>query len=279
MKTMKHKTLGAMSLLLAATAFSGASLPAHAQDTTATSTNMTTETNPMTAPFAAPDENPWRFGVTLPLWAPQINGNVTAFGRKEDVDVSFNQLREHLDASLSLGLNAQKGKFGVFSSVGYMKFSAGDPQANMGLKFLIVNGGLSYLLVKTDWDHPFVLAGTAGVRYWYADTSITIPAFGIIYDSRVQNVVDPVLGLRASQYLTDKLHLDIAGDGGGFNLNNNTDWTWSISGMAAYDFAKWFSVSAGYSALALDERVNKSHGTDGVNLIFNGVAINLTVKF
>ncbi len=211
MKTMKNKTLGAMSLLFAAAAFSGAPLPARAQDATATTdTNMTTETNPMTAPIASPSEEPWRFGITVPLWAPQVDGNVTDRGHQRGVNVSFSQLKDHLDASLSLGLNAQKGKFGVFTSVGYMKFSAGNPEANMGLKFLIVNGGVSYLLLKTETDHPSVLVATAGVRYWYADTTITIPAFGIIYDSKTQDVVDPVFGLRASQYLTRKLHLDAA---------------------------------------------------------------------
>lgn len=267
--TMKHQTLGAMSLMLAAAAFAFAALPARAQD--ATSTTM--------IPTSTTGDAPWQFGINVPAWFPQISGNATARGHQENVNVSFSQLKDHLDASFSLGLNAQKGKFGLFSSVGYMKFSAGNPEANAGLKFLVANGGVSYLLVKTDSDHPFVLAGTAGIRYWYAEPTLTIPAFGVIYVSKTYDLVDPVIGLRASQYLTQKLHLDVSGDGGGFNINNNTDWTWSATGAATYDCTKWLSVSAGYSALAIDESKGSGASKNGLNLTFYGALISATIKF
>lgn len=273
--TMKNTTLGAMSLLLAIAAFAGATLPACAQNTATTTPPATTPATPV----AAPNEDPWQFSATIPLWAPQINGDATIRGHQENVDVSFSQLKDHLDASFSLGLNANKGKFGLFSSVGYMKFSAGDPNANASLKFLIVNGGASYLLVKTDGEHPFVLAGTAGIRYWYTDTTLTIPAYGIIYQSKVMDLVDPVIGLKGSQYFTPKFHLDFAGDVGGFDISHDTDITWSATGVLTYDFARWFSLSAGYSALAIDESQGSGTGKNGVNLIFNGALVTATFKF
>ena len=87
--------------------------------------------------------------------------------------------------------------------------------------------------------------------------------------------MDPVIGLRGSQYFTQKFHLDFSADGGGFDISHNTDWTWSAAGVLTYDFAKWFSLSAGYKALALDESENKTHGANGVNLIFNGALVTL----
>jgi hypothetical protein len=54
-----------------------------------------------------------------------------------------------------------------------------------------------------------------------------------------------MIGLRGSQYLTSKLHLDFAGDIGGFGISDNqAELDWSATGMATYDFVKWFSLSA-----------------------------------
>jgi hypothetical protein len=149
----------------------------------------------------------------------------------------------------------------------------------------MANAGGSYQLAKLGEEHPFVLNATAGVRYWYAATQIT-------YRDRLGNlvfnggnnydVIDPVLGLRATQYLTSKLHLDVSGDGGGFNINHSTDWTWSVAAMASYDFTHWFTLSAGYQAVALDESSGSGTGKDGkkgVNMIFSGFAAGLTFKF
>jgi hypothetical protein len=171
----------------------------------------------------------------------------------------------------------------------YMKFSMiafgqGPGVANAwdGLKFLEANAGASYLLVKAGEERPFILEGTAGVRYWYADNKMTITGpLGVVRfrGSHTLDLVDPVIGLRGSQYLTRKLHLDFQGDIGGFDINNDTDFTWSATGVVTYDFTKWLSVSAGYKALALDESNGSGASKNGVNLIFSGALINITIKF
>jgi hypothetical protein len=257
----------------------------HAADMVATA-DSTSASSPAMAPGAA-DADAWQFGVTLPLWAPEINGNVTLRGRQMDANVNYSELKDHLDASFALALSAQKGKFGLFGNVGYMKFDGGMGDAIGGhsdwmLKFLVANAGMSYQLVKTESEHPFFLAATAGVRFWYTSTDLEHHDFNGKrdfhgYDN--MNLFDPVLGLRASQYFTKKLHLDVAGDGGGFNLSHDTDWTWSASAMLTYDFAKWFSLSAGYQALAVDESTGSGKSEKGLNLIFSGAAAAATFKF
>jgi hypothetical protein len=236
--------------------------------------------------FAADaQEEPWQFGVAIPLWAPQINGNATVKGHQADVNVSFDQLKDHLDTSFGLALNAQKGKFGLFGNFGYMKFSGGfndrvDGNFSAQLKFLLANAGVSYQLVKTESEHPFILAATVGIRYWYASTKLTYSgAFISASGGNTYDIYDPVIGLRATQFITKKLHLDISGDGGGFNANHSTDWTWSAAGMLTYDFARWFSLSAGYQAVALDESQGSGNKENGVNLIFSGVAAAATFRF
>jgi hypothetical protein len=280
MKVMKDKTTGAMSLLLTAAAFAGAASPAHAQDTTVATPPTTTATTATTM-TAAPDPDAWRFGVTIPGWAPKINGDVTIRGRQENVDVSFSDLKDHLRVSYGLAADAHKGKFGLYADGGYMRFFAGNGEASGTLKFGLVDAGMSYQLVKAGKEHPFILAATAGVRYWYleSDASFNLPLGGSVHGHRVWSLVDPVIGLQGSQYLARKFHLDFAADIGGFDINNDTDITWSATGVLTYDFTKCFSVSAGYKALALDESKGSGNTKDGVNLIFNGPVIAARFEF
>jgi len=285
--TMKKQTTKAMSLLFAAAVVTGTTSSIHAQTTAADNATLLPSTTAAPALGTASDETPWQFGVTVPLWAPQIDGNVTMRGVQKDVNVSFDKLKDHLDASFALGLEARKGKFGLYTGVGYMKFSGDYSVGNGGrassnLKFLVADAGMSYLLVKTESEHPFVLEGTAGIRYWHTEEDLDVwNRFGgtIVSGSSKNDLVDPVIGLRGSQYLTRKFHLDFSGDFGGFNINHDTDWTWSATGMATYDFAKWFSLSAGYKALALNESQGSGKDKHGVDLIFNGVLIAAKFKF
>ncbi len=46
-------------------------------------------------------------------------------------------------------------------------------------------------------------------------------------------------------------------------------------GALTYDFCKYFSLSAGYKAVALDESDGGGKKENGVNLIFNGVLVSL----
>jgi hypothetical protein len=234
--------------------------------------------------FAAEgQEDKWQFGATIPLWAPQINGNVTVRGHQENVDVSFNQLKDHLDASFALGLEARTEKFGFFADVGYMKFSGGNGGLSDDLKFLIVDGGVLYRLLKTDEERPFILEATAGLRFWGTKNELTLRDSGgsiRFSGSKDRNLEDPIIGLRASKFLTRKLHLDFAGDVGGFGISDNqAELDWSVTGVVSYDFAKWFSLSAGYKALALDASKGSGSSKNGVDLIFNGVLIAAKFTF
>lgn len=233
-------------------------------------------------------DDSWRFGFTVPLWAAGIDGDVTLQGLEQDVEVSFEDLKEQLDASFSLAFEARKGKFGFYSGGSFMEFSAsaatpGGGGAEAELKFLIADVGVSYVLIKTGEENPFVLEATAGLRYWRTDTDLTISdSLGTVLFSggNDRDLLDPVIGLRGSKYLTAKLHLDFAGDIGGFGLSDDTsDLAWSAAGLVSYDFTKGFTLSAGYKALALDVERDSGASQNGMDIVMNGVLITAKFKF
>ena len=150
------------------------------------------------------------------------------------------------------------------------------------LKFLVADGGVLYRLLKTDEERPFILEATAGLRFWYRNELTLRDSTGSVLFSgtKDRDLEDPVIGLRASKFLTRKLHLDFAGDVGGFGMSDNqAELDWSATGVVTYDFAKWFSLSAGYKALALDASKGSGSSKNGVDLIFNGLLVAAEFKF
>ena len=220
-------------------------------------------------------DDPWKFSLAVPLQATSIDGNVTLLGHSAPVDISFNKLRDHIDAALGLGFEARTRRYGFYSGFSYMKLTAQDNFIYDRLQFAIVEGGAFYRFVEVPGDHPFVLEGVAGLRYFYTKNELTIQPVGPFAGfagSKIRNVADPIIGGRGSVGLFNKCHLDASGDIGGFDINRATDWTWSAAGVVTYDFTKWFSLSAGYKALGLDEKDNAAAQT-GFDVVFKGPII------
>lgn len=239
--------------------------------------------------FAADaQEDPWRFSATIPIWALGVDGDVTLRGTTADVGVSFDQLAEKLDAVYSLGVEARKQQYGFFGDFGYMKFSADDSSgrgtsSDAELKILIANAGGFYRLIKTSGDRPFILEAIAGARFWDIETNLklTSPRGRVLLDgSNSTDLVDPVVGLRGSQFLTQKWHLDFQSDVGGFGISDSSsDLTWSAAGMVAYDVTMWCSLSAGYKALSLDMEEDSGAKKRGADIIMHGLLISAKFTF
>jgi len=228
------------------------------------------------------DSDPWRFGVTVPLWAPAINGNVTLRGITKDVSISFNDLRNHLDASFSLAVEARKEQFGFFGDVGYMKFDS-EGGTDWTLKMCIADAGALVRIMKVGETRPFILEATGGLRYWWVDSDMTIhgPDGSPLFSANpTYELYDPMLGLRGSQYLTPKFHIDFGADVGGFGISaNQAKLDWSATGVGTYDLFKWLSLSAGYKALGIDIHNGFGDQKKGVNLTMHGFLLAAKLKF
>ena len=248
----------------------------------------TLDTPTRAAEPAEAKEDPWRFSATVPLWAAGINGDVTVRGKTADVDVGFDDLFDQLDAAFSLAVEARKERYGFYGAFGYQKFSA-DATGQRGfegdaeLKLLIADAGMAYRLARVGEKHPFILEGLAGVRYWYIETDLKLtgPRGRVLVDSGFsKNLWDPIIGLRGSQYLAEKWHLDFQGDLGGFGITDDTaHFDWSATGLLTYDARKWLSLSAGYKALAVNVDGGSGSSKKGADLVMHGLLLSASLKF
>jgi hypothetical protein len=228
-------------------------------------------------------EDPWQFSVVPLLWLSGVNGNVTAKGRTADVDVGFDKLFQHFEGGFMANFELRKNKFGFYVQPNYMKL-AGD--ANVGplsgsddITIWIVEGGGFYQFAKWGEDRPLTLEAVAGVRYWSLHNEFTLTGSrGIINfsGSDSTSLVDPLVGLHAQKYLTDKLSVTLRGDVGGFGISNSSsDLSWQVVALIGYDFTRHFSLYAGYRALALDESNGGGSSKKGADLVLNGALIGL----
>lgn len=236
---------------------------------------------------SASGDTPWAFDVSLPVWAASISGDATVRGRTADVDVSFGDLKEHLDKAFALAYEARKGPLGFYGDFGYQEYSTSNSfgpgvGAEGELKFITANAGVSYVVLRTNEEKPLVVAATAGLRYWYTETNLLITPPGgpaVFNGSNSLDLYQGVVGFRASKYLTQKLHLDASGDIGGFNVAHDTDWTWSATCVASYDFTNAVGVSLGYRALAVNASEGSGVNEKGLDLVFHGVLAAVRFQF
>lgn len=225
----------------------------------------------------------WQFSVTLPVWAAGLDGDLTTGGVTQNVDIGFSDLKEHLDASASLALEARKGPLAIFGSFGYLKFAADGSGPAGGTshaesRFMVGDLAVSHAIYKSDSDRPFIIEALAGARYISLKNSIELRnALGAVTFSNenTRDLIDPIIGLRGTKLLTEQLHLDFAADVGGFGISDSqSNLDWSAIALLSYDFTDWFTLSAGYKVLAIDADNGKSGAREfGADVKMSGAIV------
>jgi hypothetical protein len=92
----------------------------------------------------------WQFGVSVPLWAAGIQGDVTVQGVKSDLDVGFDDLWDHLDAAFSIAMEARKERFGISDDSSHFDWSAMGALTYDATKWLSLSAGYRALATNAD---------------------------------------------------------------------------------------------------------------------------------
>lgn len=261
MKTVVLRTLGAAGLLVALVS------PALAQ---------------------APESPPWRVSWTpIGLWGMGIDGPVTVRGFTRDLDVSFDELFDHLQGSLSTSLVVSKGRFGGFFNLAYLKVgqdSVVTPFAapsNPSIKYINLEAGPSYAVVAKP---EVVLSVLGGIRYTGLKGKIETTDGDLVAETETVNWVDPFIGAFVVKPIGEKFALSLRGDVGGFDLSENTSkLTWTLFPAASYRFPisggrRNLLLSGGYRYTSIDF---EGEGPDvfQMDVTMSGPTLGLTIVF
>jgi hypothetical protein len=236
---------------------------------------------------------PWRFTWTpIGVWGMGIEGPVTIRNRTRDLDVSFDELFDHLQGSFGTSLGASKGRVGGFFNLSYLKIGqdsiVGVPTTtepvDFVLKWLTVELGGSYAVVAKPEVTVLVLGG---VRYTSLKPEIVTTDEGdLIAEADGVNWTDPFIGAQVAVPVGEakKLSFSLKGDVGGFDLSESTSKiTWTVNPLVNYRFP----ISGGRRNLLLSGGYRFTHseftgeGPDvfQMDVDMSGPVLALTIVF
>mgnify|MGYP000935897164 CR=1 FL=1 len=165
-----------------------------------------TETTPPKAPSTAiqpapASSNDWQVTSWAYGWLAGLEGTTGIKGFNTEVDVPFSSILDHLDMSVALNLEVQKGRWGGWVDGMYLKVSAGgstpDPLldvVNVSLEQIVAEAALFYRV----WESPQgSLDLYAGARYMSmtGDMSLSLSDSGVqqVSEDLSEKVIDEVI--------------------------------------------------------------------------------------
>lgn len=263
-KTTATKTIAAAMLLSAIPATAGTTVP-----------SLTSPT-PM-----ATTESGWHWRVGLNGWIQAVEGDVTVRGRNVDVDWGMDDVLDNLDFAAMGVVEVGRGRWSFVADVDYAELSGSMNTRltydTLDLKQFIGNFVVAYNVVDNGTTHFDAYAG-ARVNSVDMDVSIDLIGPGGLktrnFDASGRETwVDPIIGARVQQELSDKFFLRAAGDIGGFGVSS--DFTWQAAAMFGYRVCENANVVLGYRGIGTDY----SDGGTGFNCTNHGPMLGIEYKF
>lgn len=234
------------------------------------------------APASAPG---WRFEFTPYLWLAGIKGEFgdgSITGTPPRVDASFDSLLSRLDMAFMGTLEARRDRWSVFGDVIYLSFSdqvgikLAPGLSTPGVRFdaalsgAVVSAGGTYRLAEGRTTTDLV----GGLRYYSLDPSVNVtsgPVQRLVNPAR--DWVDPVIGFRVRQSLSERWSLLGYADVGGFGLGSRLSY--QLHAGAEYAFSKTYSGRLGYRQLHVDYE----DGPTRINLTFGGLMLGVGIRW
>lgn len=202
------------------------------------------------------EEKTWDFTIEPYLSAASIKG-VAGMGRVAGapVDVDFSTILENLSMAAMVHFEAQhQNGWGIVLDYGFMDLGADTTVGFGGVVDASVRQGIFEGMVSRKIGaEDSGLEVLAGIRWWDNQVRASFdPAIGPgSLSARIdEDWVDPIVGIRWTNTLSENWKLRLRGDIGGFGVS--ADSTWSASATALYTLSDRFVLEFGYRAIDVD---------------------------
>jgi hypothetical protein len=231
------------------------------------------------------DARTWQYTVKPYLLASSIDGEA-GVGRVGGIpiDISFSDILENLQMAGMLNFEAQhRNGWGMIFDYAFMDLG-GDTSVGLGG---IVDAGVRQGILEALASHRLktgtgTLELLAGIRWW--DNQVQIDFDPLIGGgspslSVDEGWVDPVVGLRWTNSLSDRWKWSLRGDIGGFGVGS--DFSWSARATAFYHMTDRFDLEFGYMAVDVDYDNGKAadSGLFTYDATTHGPMVGLVIKF
>lgn len=229
----------------------------------------------------APDDQ-WHLSVSPYLWFPGVHGTVGAFNRDAGFAASAGDLISHLRLGLMGSAEARYDK--VLFPMDMMWIRLRDDKAlpfpNLPATSANVTGNIFILTPKLGFrvinGEKFKADFLTGVRYWHFGESLSFnpSRFGLNF-STSQNWVDPVVGGRIEEALSQKAVVTVAGDVGGWGIGSQLEY--QVVGLLGYKLKPAMTLQAGYRYLYFNY-AKSGIAAATANVAMSGVVVGMTLN-
>ena len=119
-----------------------------------------------TAPPTITQSEPWQLTIESPGWLSSINGTIGIRGLNADIDITLDEILQHLDMIIPIRAEAQKGPFGMYAEFWYIGLSTGSNVNGLVQSVDVLanetyfDGGLSWRLINQPRGSLAIAAGT-----------------------------------------------------------------------------------------------------------------------
>lgn len=224
----------------------------------------------------ATTESGWQVRAALYGWGTALDGDVTLRGNNVPVDVGFDDVLDNLDYAVMGAVEIGNGKWSFLADLFYAELSSSNSRGNLDFKTqldqFIGNFVITYNLLDESCTRFDVYAG-ARVNSIDADLDIQTNRIGTFSGSESKTWVDPIIGVRVQQELSDRLFFRAVGDIGGFGVSS--DLTWQALAALGYHINESASVLLGYRGIGTDYE----DAQFGYDVISHGLLLGFEYKF
>jgi hypothetical protein len=220
---------------------------------------------------AADEKQPWHLDASLNLFMAGMSGDVTAKGVSAQVDSTFKNIFEHLEAGAAGRFTLSHDRWFLSTEFSYLKLGAEVPAAKFDMDQWLIEPTLGYVVCPN-------FQAFAGARYNNLGGGITFSGPAGRVATGTQEWWDPIVGANLSYPLVrDKLSFDGHFDVGGFGAAS--DITWQAFPYFNWRFATWGSVQIGYRWLGTDYETGSGANRFQYDVVLQGPQIGLTAHF
>lgn len=231
------------------------------------------------ASSAAAQDTGWNYSLTTYLWA--TNTGVAAQapgGQTVEAELSFSDAIKDIEFAFMGAFEARRGNFSLFTDAFYFRLSPTNttpgPLANevrMESEMTVISGYAAYRVYE---EPTFAVDLAGGFRYAKLDNDVSIVGGFLDGDnfSSSDDWVDPVVGVRLTGQLSDRVSASFFADYGGFSSDSTT---WQVVATVGYALNDQWTLRGGYRYMEFDREIN---GRD-FTLDQSGLLLGVTYNF
>jgi opacity protein-like surface antigen len=210
------------------------------------------------ASAASAQDMDWKYALTAYLWTTKTGVSAeTPTGETVEAELSFSDALKDLDFAFMGAFEARKGKLSLFTDGMYFKLSPTNStpgpltdSVTVRTQMTVISGYAAYRV----YDDPSIAVDLAGGFRWAnldSDVS-TVGALTTEFNSS-DDWIDPVVGVRVTTQLSEKVSANVFVDYGGFSSDSTT---WQAALSVGYALNESWTLRGGYRYMEFDREID-----------------------